>query len=304
MTIGQKLSVYRKLSGFTQQQIGERLNISAQAVSKWENDQTEPDLATMRILAGIYKVSVDELIDPENTPNLFVEENEEKSTSTEEAPPASAAPIGFCKNCGICVTEENLGERAPVILCNRCLQAKEEEERNAAEKAAREAAQTKKKMEQARAMRRSAYKRHNIISVVLAALATAVFVAVMISSLTSAFTVGKLAFALIGTYVVFAFVWCLRFECVVQDVVLDWISKSIEWPGLIFTFDFDGFLWMIGMKLLFWALGILFGLATGIVGCTIGLICAPFVFPFLVKKVASACRSGEVCELLEDSILV
>ena len=51
-----------------------------------------------------------------------------------------------CKNCGICVTEENLGESAPVILCNRCRQAKEEEERNAAEKAEREAAQAKKKI--------------------------------------------------------------------------------------------------------------------------------------------------------------
>lgn len=66
MTLGQKLAGYRKLSGMTQQQLGERLSISAQAISKWEKDLSEPALATMRKLARIYNVTVDELLNLES----------------------------------------------------------------------------------------------------------------------------------------------------------------------------------------------------------------------------------------------
>ena len=65
MTLGKKLSCYRKLAGMTQQQLGAHLNLSAQAISKWEKDLTEPDLSTLRALAELYKVTVDELLDPE-----------------------------------------------------------------------------------------------------------------------------------------------------------------------------------------------------------------------------------------------
>ena len=66
MTLGQKLAGYRKLSGMTQQQLGDRLSISAQAISKWEKDLSEPALATMRKLARIYNVTVDELLNLES----------------------------------------------------------------------------------------------------------------------------------------------------------------------------------------------------------------------------------------------
>ena len=66
MTLGQKLAGYRKLSGMTQQQLGERLSVSAQAISKWEKDLSEPALATMCKLASIYNVTVDELINLES----------------------------------------------------------------------------------------------------------------------------------------------------------------------------------------------------------------------------------------------
>ena len=65
MALGKKLANYRKLAGLTQQQLGEQLNLSPQAISKWENDLAEPDLATLRTLADLYKVSVGELIDPD-----------------------------------------------------------------------------------------------------------------------------------------------------------------------------------------------------------------------------------------------
>ena len=69
MTLGQKLAEYRRLSGMTQKQLGERLNISAQAISKWEKDLTEPALSTIRTLARLYEVTVDALLDPDVAPS-------------------------------------------------------------------------------------------------------------------------------------------------------------------------------------------------------------------------------------------
>ncbi len=59
MTLGQRIAFYRKQKGLTQQQLGEQLNVSAQAISKWENDQAEPDIATISKLAQIYRISLD-----------------------------------------------------------------------------------------------------------------------------------------------------------------------------------------------------------------------------------------------------
>lgn len=53
---------YRKKAGLTQQQVGDSIGISAQAVSKWENDQSEPDLDTVCKLAKLYNVSVNDLL--------------------------------------------------------------------------------------------------------------------------------------------------------------------------------------------------------------------------------------------------
>ena len=56
-------SIYnlRKESGLTQESLAEKLNISFQAVSKWENEQSSPDIILLPLLADIFGVSVDRL---------------------------------------------------------------------------------------------------------------------------------------------------------------------------------------------------------------------------------------------------
>ena len=64
MSLGKTLTNLRRAANLTQGELGERLNVSAQAVSKWENDISEPDIATLKRLAAIYGVSVSEIVDP------------------------------------------------------------------------------------------------------------------------------------------------------------------------------------------------------------------------------------------------
>ncbi len=68
MSFGSNLSFYRKQAGLTQQQLSERLNVSPQAISKWENDLAEPDILTIGKLAEIYNVTIDRLINKDCEP--------------------------------------------------------------------------------------------------------------------------------------------------------------------------------------------------------------------------------------------
>lgn len=63
MDISGKLRRLRKQAGYTQGQLAEKLNISPQAVSKWENGIAYPDLPFLPVLAEIFDVSIDELFD-------------------------------------------------------------------------------------------------------------------------------------------------------------------------------------------------------------------------------------------------
>ena len=60
-TIGKKLYELRKQSGFTQDYVAEKLGVSAQAVSKWENDIACPDIMTLPSIAQLYCITIDEL---------------------------------------------------------------------------------------------------------------------------------------------------------------------------------------------------------------------------------------------------
>ncbi len=60
-TIGKKLHNLRKQSGFTQDYVAEKLGVSAQAVSKWENDIACPDIMTLPVIAELYGITIDEL---------------------------------------------------------------------------------------------------------------------------------------------------------------------------------------------------------------------------------------------------
>ena len=61
-TLGKRIIANRKRLGMTQDKLAEQLGITAQAVSKWENDQSCPDIAMLPKLAEIFGISIDELL--------------------------------------------------------------------------------------------------------------------------------------------------------------------------------------------------------------------------------------------------
>lgn len=61
-TLGKRIATYRRELGMKQEEMAEKLGISAQAVSKWENDQTCPDISLLPALAKMLNTTVDELL--------------------------------------------------------------------------------------------------------------------------------------------------------------------------------------------------------------------------------------------------
>ena len=62
MKIGQYIRQQRKAEGLTQQQLAEKLNVSFQAVSKWENGDAMPDVGLLLELADILNTTTDKLL--------------------------------------------------------------------------------------------------------------------------------------------------------------------------------------------------------------------------------------------------
>lgn len=69
-TLGKRIAQYRKEQGLTQENLAERLGISSQAVSKWETDQTCPDILLLPQLSKLLGVSVDTLLTGECSPTV------------------------------------------------------------------------------------------------------------------------------------------------------------------------------------------------------------------------------------------
>ena len=61
MKFHENLVKYRKLAGFTQEELAEKMQVSRQSVSKWENGEAVPELAKIIRLSELLNVSMDEL---------------------------------------------------------------------------------------------------------------------------------------------------------------------------------------------------------------------------------------------------
>ena len=73
MTLGEKLTQARKAAGLTQADVAAKLNVSRQAVSRWESGQSKPSTERLLALGELYGVSIDQLLNTENVEMPAVE---------------------------------------------------------------------------------------------------------------------------------------------------------------------------------------------------------------------------------------
>lgn len=83
-TIGSFISVLRRANGMTQAELAEKLFVSDKTVSRWERDESTPDLTLIPVIADLFGVTVDELLRGQRNPAPSVSaEKEDKETILE-----------------------------------------------------------------------------------------------------------------------------------------------------------------------------------------------------------------------------
>ena len=78
-TLGQKIAELRKVHQLTQEELAERMYVSSQAVSKWENDLSVPDVSALIQLSDEFHVTLDELLKNEEPKVQLLPETQRRS---------------------------------------------------------------------------------------------------------------------------------------------------------------------------------------------------------------------------------
>ena len=70
--LGENIAYYRRLNAMTQEELAQKLSVSAKAVSKWEQKINSPDITLLPEIANIFNISIDELFGTKvNTEPVF-----------------------------------------------------------------------------------------------------------------------------------------------------------------------------------------------------------------------------------------
>ena len=287
MTIGQKIKKLRTEKGLTQKDLADQLHVTFQTISKWEKDENEPDLATVRELAKLFGCSLDYLLS----------EDEEEAPKPEPVVEVKEVPViketviihqnemHVCARCGKDIPENELvsedvtkkerhGRHTRTVSVGQTYYHKaclEEVKKERAAAAARvRAANTSK-------AKKMSFGWGIAGGVVAFGIALAIF---LCNTQYVHPALGVLFSVLIG-YGIFAMLYCIISGSYIGEVFVWCAGLSIKFPGLIFSWDLEGFAWLIAMKILFAVLGFLIGVfallfAIGF-SALLGFVSFPFV---------------------------
>lgn len=274
--IGENIKKLRINAGLTQKDLAEKLFVTAQAVSRWENNDVEPSATTIYEMAKIFNVSIDEIFGNGVTNNVKKEVVVEKEIVYTEPKPI----IAVCSQCGKAIYDANeivRGVRGDknkpsAAVCKACYDSTLKAERE------------KRKKEKEESQRYGIKQRNR--SFFWGGLITAVVLAIAIAIAVKFQNPGLQAGVIIAALAVFPFVSCLFLKNnFVGEMVMTVISWAfVKFPGIIFSFSLDGFIFLIAIKILFWLIGILLGCAFTILAAVLGLVVSIFVYPFAIVK--------------------
>lgn len=140
MNFGEKLTNLRKQKGLSQEELGEKLNVTRQTISKWELEQTSPDTNKLTEIANFFGVSVNDLTGEEDIKYT----NSSLNNNEEEEKKSGVIVILIIILIGVLFAIAFLGTKA--ILKKK--QEKEEKEKNRIEQINREKEKFEKHFEE------------------------------------------------------------------------------------------------------------------------------------------------------------
>lgn len=281
MTLGQKIKKLRNESGLTQKDLSNMVNVTFQTVSKWENDENEPDVSTLKKLASLFGCSLDYLLSEDEEQPVTEEAKQEEVQSQTIIIHQKEAHV--CEKCGrdipendlvmedICTRPASRGHSAEYrkgYYHSACL---EEVNKERAEKA------RLARIRQASSGAKKCFGWGIAGGVVALGIALAVFL-----TQTQIHPALCVLYSLLIAYAIFAAVYCIVAGSYIGDVFLWCASLSIKFPGLIFSWDLEGFTWLIAMKILFAVLGFLVGVLALMLAIVMAGSLGALSFPFVL----------------------
>lgn len=249
---GKAITALRKKNGMTQAELGNALNVTYQAVSKWENDLSQPGIDVIADICRIFNITIDDFIK--------IARNEEIIETA--------------------VTSDNAlsREETAQVIREELKRAEEEKAKVIIEK------QRRQKMVEEEIKRRD--RRTEALwfragAIISCALALIVFMVCAFSG-----DVDALLGGLIMAYAIIAFGSQLGHDCVVSNVFVDAWEWSLGMPGVIFSFDLDGILFLILYKwIIAPIISFIVGLVVGLGGTLLAMLISIFTFPFKVPSI-------------------
>ena len=293
MTLGQKIKKLRTEKGLTQKDLADDIHVTFQTVSKWENDENEPDVSTIRELAKLFGCTLDYLLSEEEEIKTNIKENNEDEKIEENNAPIEATKtvvihqkeMHVCERCKKDIPEDDLmmedicvdrGGRGRAATYRKAFYHKECFEQVEKERAA--AARKQMAIEGSR-NKKVIFGWSIAGGVVAIAIALGVLFGAYPDLLLPIYNV---LISIGAGIVIFMMLYCILDGSYIGEVFSTVASWTVKWPGLIFSWSIDGFIWAISMKILFAILSVL--LAITMLVLAIGLSSALSIvsFPFLL----------------------
>ena len=106
MTTGQKIYELRKAKNWSQEYVADKIGVSRQAVSRWELDESVPDIENLSAISSLFSISIDNLINPQSENarnNDFVNNNSQKNIKKKMRISIVCILVGVFIVGGICV---------------------------------------------------------------------------------------------------------------------------------------------------------------------------------------------------------
>lgn len=287
MSLGQNLREYRLEKKMTQKDLADTLFVSAQAVSRWENDEVEPSIDMLKSIATTLGISVETLINGKKEEKEEADINEIVVTKIEEEikPIQKEQPINQCVIChkdlfeGDAIyfpkTYHRSGRTTKTTTktneprCESC----HRKEKKAKEDASLQLAHSKSKK----------HRIHGFIWGTLGGLLAlgAMLYATINGMITSVDLVGGIFLSILFGYALFALIFCAIVDNnFIGELFGNIVGFSVRLPGLIFTLDLEGILWLLTVKLFLFILGVIGSILLFILALVVCGALAIFVFPF------------------------
>lgn len=272
MNNGEKIASLRKAKGMTQAELGTELNVTFQAVSKWERGESYPDFDTMSRLAKLFGVPLSYFENDEDG------ETAATVTAAQESVSAPKVMLGVCKDCGRTVYEGEEATTEPALVCKKCVERKKVEAKCAAE----EEDKRRKAAEQAKLDETHKIRNRGLIwsAVIIGFLLICGIIGIATKPQDWVYTLIGMAVIIVFGY---PFVAQLFWDGVIADIAF-FGGKVIGMPGVIFSLDHDGVIFLVVVKILFAVIKFLIWLVTFLAAAVVALLISPFTFPFALRK--------------------